>query len=137
MTTEYTYRATIAAPESMIDSANQLALCLGQSAADDQTFRVANYQDSQGNKYAVASTVAKPNFATGAQSQLVAPEFAPDVDLTAASLMQSRLSIGSLESPVTATPSGMAAILGSRLESAQDHLAALGLEPVPLEEPQA
>ena len=58
-------------------------------------------------------------------------------DGTVESLMQSRLSIGSLESPVTATPSGMAAILGDRLESAQDHLAALGLEPVPLEEPVA
>ena len=133
MTTEYTYRATIAAPEAMIDSANQLALCLGQSAADDQTFRVANYQDSQGGLYAVASTVAKPNFVTGAQSQLVAPEFAPDVDLSAARAAQARLSIGSLDSPITATTTGMAAILGDRLESAQDHLAALGLEPVPEE----
>jgi hypothetical protein len=135
MTTEYTYRATIAAPESMMAGANQLALCLGQSAADDQTFRVANYQDAQGKKYAVASTVAKPNFVTGAQTQILAPEFAPDVDLVAASLMQSRLSIGSLESPVAANPAGMAAIVGNRFESAQDHLAALGLEPV--EDPAA
>lgn len=135
MTTEYTYRATIAAPESMIASANQLALCLGQSTADDRTFQVANYQDAQGNKYAVASTVAKPSFVTGAQAEILAPEFAPDVDLVAASLMQSRLSIGSLGSPVAANPAGMAAIVGNRLESAQDHLAALGLEPV--EEPAA
>jgi len=79
--------------------------------------------------------VAKPAFAAGAQSQLAAPEFAPDVDLVAAGTAQAMLSIGTLDNPVTANPAGMAAILGDRFESAQDHLAALGLEPV--EEPAA
>jgi len=38
MTTSYQKRATIAAPETHIADANQLALCLGESSADDQTF---------------------------------------------------------------------------------------------------
>jgi len=60
MTTEYTQIATIAVPDPLIPDANQLALCLGESAADDQTFGAATYQDDEGNLYAVCSTVAKP-----------------------------------------------------------------------------
>ena len=63
MTTEYLQRATIAAPLTHIADANQLALCLGEFSADDQTFTAANYQDAAGGLYAVASTVAKPIFA--------------------------------------------------------------------------
>ena len=63
MTTAYIQKATIATPVSHIPDANQLALCLGQSSADDQTFTTASYQDADGNLYAVCSTVAKPIFA--------------------------------------------------------------------------
>ncbi len=41
MTTEYTQTATIAVPDPLIPDANQLALCLGESSADDQTFGAA------------------------------------------------------------------------------------------------
>ena len=63
MTTAYVQRATIATPAAHIPDANQLALLLGESSADDQTFGAANYQDAEGNLYAVCSTVAKPIFA--------------------------------------------------------------------------
>lgn len=55
----YPHRLTIAVPESLIAKANQLALVIGESQHDDQTFTNCNYQDAQGNLYAVASTAVK------------------------------------------------------------------------------
>ena len=127
MTTLYTNRATIAAPLAHTPDANQLALCLGESSADDQTFSTASYQDADGNLYAVCSTVAKPIFAELAGQPLQAPDHAPDMDLAAATRSQALLQING----GTASPDVIAVILGGRLESAQDHIAALGLSRVP------
>ena len=127
MTTQYQQRATIAAPAAHIPEANQLALALGESAADDQTFTTASYQDAQGNLYAVCSTVAKPIFAQIAGQPLQAPAHAPDMDVEAATRAQALLQING----GIATPDVIAVILGDRLESAQDHIAALGLSRVP------
>jgi hypothetical protein len=121
--TQYTHRATIAAPLAHIPDANQLALCLGESSADDKTFTSASYQDAQGNLYAVCSTVAKPIFAQIAGQPLQAPDHAPDMDLAAATRAQALLQINGGK----ATPEVIAVILGGRLESAQDHIASLGL----------
>ena len=130
MNTQYSHRATIALPETHIADANQLALVLGESAADDQTFTAANWQDAAGNLYAVCSTVAKPVFVELASQPLQAPEHAPDVDLEAATRAQGLLSINDKPSD----PGRIAVILGDRLESAMDHIAALGLVAVPHEE---
>ena len=126
MTTEYKQRATIASPVAHIADANQLALCLGESSADDQTFGAANYQDAEGNLYAVCSTVAKPIFVQLASQPLQAPDHAPDMDLAAATRAQGMLQING----GAVSPDVIAVILGNRLESAQDHIAALGLERV-------
>ena len=126
MSTEYTQRVTIAAPAAHIPDANQLALCLGESSADNQTFTVASYQDADGNLYSVASTVAKSVFAEMAGQPLQAPDHAPDMDLAAATRSQALLQING----GIATPDVIAVILGDRLESAQDHIKALGLERV-------
>jgi len=123
MTTEYKQRATIASPVAHIADANQLALALGESAADDQTFGAATYQDDEGNLYAVCSTVAKPIFAQIEGQPLQAPDHAPDMDLAAATRAQALLQING----GIASPDVIAVILGNRLESAQDHSAALGL----------
>ena len=123
MTTEYTQIATIAVPEPLISDANQLALCLGESAADDQTFGAASYQDAGGNLYAVCSTVAKPIFVQLASQPLQAPNHAPGVDLEAATRAQARLQING----GIATPNVIAVILGGSAERAQDHIAVLGL----------
>ena len=123
MTTAYINKATIAAPSAHIQDANQLALCLGESRADDQTFTVASYQDAGGNLYAVSSTVAKPIFAQIAGQPLQAPEHAPDMDLAAATRAQALLQING----GIASPDVIAVILGDRKESAQDHINALGL----------
>jgi len=127
MTTEYKQRATIASPVAHIAEANQLALALGESAADDKTFNTAAWQDAEGNLYAVSSTVAKPIFSEMAGQPLQAPDHAPDMDLAAATRSQALLQING----GIATPDVIAVILGDRLESAQDHIAALGLSRVP------
>ena len=126
MTTDYIQKATIATPINHTPDANQLALALGESNADDRTFTTASYQDADGNLYAVCSTVAKPIFVQIAGQPLQAPEHAPDMDLAAATRSQALLQING----GIATPDVIAVILGGRLESAQDHIAALGLERV-------
>jgi len=123
MTTLYQQKATIAAPLDLIPDANQLALALGESSADDRTFATASYQDADGNLYAVCSTVAKPVFAELAGQRLQAPAHSPDMDLAAATRAQALLQING----GIANPDVIAAILGNRLESAQDHIKALGL----------
>lgn len=57
---QYTHRMTLAVPEQLMSQANQLALIAGESLDDVNTFTQANYQDGEGNKYAVCSTVIKP-----------------------------------------------------------------------------
>ena len=126
MTTAYVNKATIAAPVTQIPDANQLALALGESSADDRTFTTASYQDASGNLYAVCSTVAKPIFAQMAGQPLQAPGHAPDVDLTAATRAQALLQIND----GIAAPDVIAVILGGRADSARDHIAALGLSRV-------
>ena len=101
MTTEYTQTATIAVPDPLIPDANQLALCLGESAADDQTFGAATYQDAGGNLYAVCSTVAKPVFAEKASQPLQAPDHAPGVDMEAATRAQAMYKLTVVSLPRT------------------------------------
>jgi len=72
MTTSYTHRVTIAAPESMMPEANHLACIMGESSADIETFKQASYQDAQGNLYAVCSTVVTDTFMQ-AQSEGLPP----------------------------------------------------------------
>ena len=57
---DYRHRITIAVPESFISAANQLALIAGESPDVVNTFTHANWQDIDGNLYAVCSTVVKP-----------------------------------------------------------------------------
>lgn len=93
MTTAYTHRVTIICPESLIPDANQLALVVGESAADDQTFGAASYSDVDGNLYAVSSTVVTDTFQGKATTLLVAPAHAPGADLAAAGRAQAALYI--------------------------------------------
>ena len=123
MATEYKQRATVATPIALIADANQLALCLGESVADDRTFTTANYQDTSGNLYAVASTVAKPIFAQMAGQPLQAPDHAPNMDVSAASRVQAVLQING----GIASTGVIAVMLGSSTETAQGHIAMLGL----------
>ena len=62
MTTQYKHRVTLATPDTLRTEANHLACIMGESAADIETFKTANYQDAQGNLYAVCSTVVTDTF---------------------------------------------------------------------------
>ena len=57
---DYKHRMNLAVPQALIAQANQLALIVGVSEYDDNTFTTANWQDKDGNLYAVCSTVIKP-----------------------------------------------------------------------------
>ena len=57
---DYKHRMSLAVPQALMTQANQLALIVGESEHDDKTFTAANWQDSEGNLYAVCSTVIKP-----------------------------------------------------------------------------
>lgn len=73
MATEYIYRVTIAVPESMIEKANHLALIMGESESDINTFTTADYENINGDRYAVCSAVANATFMSGAQSGELPP----------------------------------------------------------------
>ena len=128
---EYVLRVTIFVPEAMIADANQLALCLGQSAADVNTFGSTWYRDAGGNRYAVASTLAKAGFPDAAASPLSAPDFAPDADLSAAGRAQAALVIYSPQSPIQADPSHILAIIHDDAQAAIS-LAGVSIVPVSL-----
>ena len=51
---------SLAVPQALMAQANQLALIVGESEHDNETFTVANWQDKDGNLYAVCSTAIKP-----------------------------------------------------------------------------
>ena len=85
MTTLYQHRITLACPESLMPQANQLALIVGESVHDDQTFTAARYEDASGNKFAVCSLVATEGFLAIPGTGLPpSPSYAEDADRTGA-----------------------------------------------------
>lgn len=56
---DYKHRMSLAVPQTLMPQANQLALIVGESEHDDKTFTSANWQDKDGNLYAVCSTAIK------------------------------------------------------------------------------
>ncbi|WP_323041160.1 hypothetical protein [Gemmobacter sp.] len=72
-------RVTIAVPEAHIEAANELARCIGYTEADGLTYGEASWQDSEGNRYAVASTLAEASFVQAAASPLVEPPWGADM----------------------------------------------------------
>ncbi|MFI0472227.1 hypothetical protein ACGLWX_05825 [Halomonas sp. HMF6819] len=131
MSTEYTDLVAIAAPEGHIYDANQLALCLGESPYDDQTFGVLSRQDDDGNLYSAVTPVVKPAFMELAAGELKAPVHAPDVDLEAARRAQAILLINN----GPARPDRITVLTGSHQDSASDLLAQLRVSIVPADEP--
>ena len=122
--TQYTLRTTIAVPEPLISAANQLALAIGESRSDDQTFTAADYEDADGNRYAVASAQAVETFPDIAASSLEAAaieRFGDDhpVDLTLAQQAQALIAIDA--------PADPSRIAVSLLPSVEGALLALGL----------
>lgn len=86
-------RITCSCPEALIYEGNQLAMALGQSEADGETYRGLNWQDSFGNLYAAASFDAREEWIFSAQSPLVRPEWDTNeiIDMDAAIKAQQSL----------------------------------------------
>ena len=84
---EYKHRMSLTVPQALMAKANQLALIVGVSEYDDKTFTTANWQDANGNLYAVCSTVIKPVvlglFGINL-SNITLPAHAINADITAA-----------------------------------------------------
>ena len=121
-------RITAAAPEALVSDSNMLAMCLGQSEADGQTYRGLNWQDPDGNLYAAASFEARDEWVDFAQAPLVRPAWDVDeiIDMVAAERAQAAL-VYAVE-PVLAVPGALTAIGGMDGVGA---LAAMGLTAVP------
>jgi hypothetical protein len=120
-------RLTIACPEALRDDANQLAMVLGYGPDDALTYSGLNWQDADGNLYAVASLPVSDTFITTAQTALQRPSWDVDniIDMDAARRAQAAL-VFSL-TPVTAMPDKLTACVG---DDALATLAAMGLTQV-------
>ncbi len=84
---DYKHRMSLAVPQALMPQANQLALIVGVSEHDDKTFTTANWQDSDGNLYAVCSTVIKPvvlGLFGVSLSDITLPAHASNADVVAA-----------------------------------------------------
>jgi hypothetical protein len=86
-------RLTAACPADLIADANHLAMCLGQSAADGLTYGTLGWQDSDGNTYAAASFLARPEWIAGATQPLTRPAWDTEgiIDMDAAARAQAAL----------------------------------------------
>ena len=112
----YSLRITIAVPEALIQEANQLAMAIGQSQADQYTFDTVNYKDANNNRYAVASTVAINTFPETASRDLqtaITERYGEEsvVNLQQAQLAQSKLIVGITDPYPIAQPNNIVAII--------------------------
>ena len=120
-------RLTIACPDALRDDANDLAMVLGYGPDDALTYDELNWQDDDGNLYAVASLPVSDTFVSTAQSTLSRPTWDVDniIDMDAARRAQAAL-VFSLD-PVAAMPDKLTACAG---DDALATLATMGLTQV-------
>ena len=123
-------RLTIACPATLRSDANNLAMVLGYGPSDAEPYGSLNWQDADGNLYAVASLPVSDTFTTTAQSPLQRPAWDIDntVNMAGANRAQSAL-VFSL-TPVAAMPDKLTACVG---DDALAVLAAMGLTQVEVE----
>ncbi len=122
-------RITAAASATIIDAANHYAMCIGQSAAEIDTYQGLNWQDVAGNLYAATSFMVRPEWLGAAQSPLVRPAWdtAGVVDMTLAAQGQAALRFWApdMTTPAPlATPNTLTAYANCGIQEA---LVAMGL----------
>jgi hypothetical protein len=117
-------RITAACPEALMPDANQLAMALGESVADAETYRNPSWQDADGNLYAAASFEARDEWIAAAQQPLQRPAWDTEgiIDMDAAARAQAALVFTTDATP--AQPDRLTAIGGME---GLDALAAMGL----------
>ena len=105
-------RITCSCPAALVSDGNQLAMALGFSEADGQTYNGLNWQDAQGNLYAAASFEAREEWIAFAQAPLVRPAWDVNevIDMVAAERAQAAL-VFSTE-VVLASPAALTVIGG-------------------------
>ena len=126
MNTPYVYRLTCAVPEALIEAANHLAVAIGESAGDFESFQAADWVDAQGNKYAVSSMQCTATLFAYAGGMLQRRDFAPeDWSFELASFAQSKIELWMGEGPIpTANPDK---IVGIVMDDPRQALDLLGL----------
>ena len=123
-------RLTVACCATMTDDASHLAMCLGQSDADAQTYANAGWQDAQGNLYAAASFLSE-SMTQGPTKSLTRPAWDTEpyvVNMTGAARAQAALVIWDGEGPIPQAAPGQITVVGGM--AGPDALAAMGLEGV-------
>ena len=119
-------RITLACPVDLIPDANQLMAALGDHPDDVLTFTAADYQDAEGNRYAVASMLDVNDWQERSDQPLISPAW--PVDIEAAGQAQDKLAIYTQpdepDDEPFASPAILAAVSGHEVGSA---LAILGL----------
>lgn len=110
-------RITCSCPAALVSDGNQLAMALGFSEADGETYRGLNWQDAQGNLYTAASFDAREEWIVAAQSPLVRPEWDVNevIDMGAAARAQQALVfyvVGGEEGTPKANPFNLVAVAG-------------------------
>jgi hypothetical protein len=104
MNTPYVYRLTCAVPEALIEAANHLAVAIGESAGDFESFQNADWVDAQGNKYAVSSMQCTATLFQYAGGVLTKRDFAPEEwSFELASFAQSKIELWMGEGPILTT----------------------------------
>lgn len=127
-------RLTIACPAAHIADANQLAMVLGYSEADQDTYRDPQWQDAQGNLYSLASLPVGDTFVSTATGPLTRPEWDAEeiIDMGAAERAQALivLWVPTEEDPDAplASPNVITAVSG---EDGVSMITAMGLVVVP------
>tara|TARA_R110000796_G_scaffold245101_1_gene368949 strand:- start:42 stop:437 length:396 start_codon:yes stop_codon:yes gene_type:complete len=120
---------TIAVPAAHVADASDLAMALGFSTADEQTYGNPSWQDTAGNLYSAASLVASDGFVSTATSTLQRPEWDAEqyISMAAANRAQDLVVLwvadGDTDAP-QANPNAITAISGM---VGLDALAAMGL----------
>ena len=92
-------RLTIACPAAMIADANNLAMVLGFTEADNRTYGAADWRDAAGNTYAVCSMPVSDAFVGKAFAALQRPAWDPGtkISLAAATRAQIKVTLAQLD----------------------------------------
>jgi len=117
-------RLTIACPDGLKDDANQLAMVLGFGVPDALTYGELNWQDADGNLYAVASLPVSAAFTSAARTALQRPAWDTDNTVSMAGANRAQAALVFSPTPVTAMPDKLTACVG---DDALATLAAMGL----------
>ena len=126
-------RVTAACPDGLRYRGNHLAMALAQSEADGSTYGGLSWQDGDGNRYAMASFVARPEWFSAAQGTLSRPDWDTGevIDMDAASAAQALMEFWTPDMPgfpPSARPDRIIAVGGI---SDREARASMGLTPGP------